>query len=580
MYKGFKVKSIKWLLCVALTLSAGNIVAQEKDNRFEVSKNLDIFNAIVKEVELFYVDSLDIQNTVTRGINAMLGGLDPYTEYYPEDKSDVLKLIATGEYAGIGSIISQRDSSGVIVIEPYEGMPAAVAGLKAGDVFLAIDGVDVSKKTSGEVSEMLKGVPNTKLKIKVRRPGEKKPIEFDVTRQLVSVNPVTYYGVRGDGVGYIYLQTFNEKSAQEVKLALEDLKKNHHIKSLILDLRGNGGGVLEGAIQIINLFAPKGEVVLTTKGKLKQSDRIYRTTTEPVDTVIPLAVLINSGSASASEIVSGAIQDLDRGVLVGQRSYGKGLVQSTRDLPYNGTLKVTISKYYTPSGRCIQAIDYSHRNADGSVGRMPDSLTTVFKTTNGRLVRDGGGITPDFEVKEPKSPTMLMYLYLDNIIFDYVTEWAQKHKTIPPIEEFVFPDSDYEGFKEFVKKRNFTYDRQSEKLLKELKKVAEIEGYMDEASEEYQALAAKFTPNLDRDLERFKKDIVNMISSEIAKRYYYQRGEMVQALKTDEVLDKAIEVLSNPELYHKTLTTPALIESHEPVDDIEDIEEVEEEETL
>lgn len=570
MYKGFEVKSIKWLFCVALAVCASNVFAQEKDNRFEVSKNLDIFNAIVKELEMFYVDSLDINSTVTRGINSMLGGLDPYTEYYPEDKTEVLKIMATGEYGGIGSVITQRDSMGVVVVEPYEGMPAALAGLKPGDIFLSIDGVDVTQKTSGEVSELLKGVPNTKLKIKVRRPGEKKPKEFELTRQLVSLNPVTYYGVRNDSVGYIYLQTFNEKSVPEIKKALDDLKKNHHIKSLVLDLRGNGGGILEGAIQLVNMFVPKGKVVLTTKGKLKQSDRTYRTTTEPIDTVMPLAVLINSSSASASEITAGAIQDLDRGVLVGQRSYGKGLVQSPRDLPYNGSLKVTISKYYTPSGRCIQAIDYSHRNADGSVGRIPDSLTTVFKTANGRLVRDGGGITPDFEVKEPKSPTMLMYLYLDNIVFDYVTEWAQKHKTIAPMEEFVFPESDYEGFKEFVKKRNFTYDRQSERLLKELKKVAEIEGYMDEASEEYQALAAKFTPNLDRDLERFKKEIINMISSEIGKRYYYQRGDMIQALKDDAVLDKAIEVLSNPELYQKTLTTPAPIESSEPAEDMEE----------
>lgn len=566
MYKGFKQKSIKGILCLALAFGAGNIVAQEKDNRFEVSKNLDIFNAIVKEVEMFYVDSVNIDKTIGQGITSMLKGLDPYTEYFPEDKSDIIKLITTGEYGGIGSIISQRDNH-VIIVEPYEGMPAALAGLKAGDRLLAIDDTDVVGKTSSQVSDLLKGVPNTKLKIKIQRPGEKKPRIVEVTRQLVAVNPVTYYGVRNDSVGYIYLQTFNEKSAQEVRSAYEDLRKNHAIKSLVLDLRGNGGGVLEGAIQILSMFVPKGEIVLTTKGKLKQWDRTYRTAGEPLDTVMPMAVLINGNSASASEIVSGALQDLDRAVLVGQRSFGKGLVQSTRELPYNGTLKVTISKYYTPSGRCIQAIDYSHRNADGNAGRVPDSLTTVFKTAKGRLVRDGGGITPDFEVKEPKSPTMLMYLYLDNVIFDYVTEWAQQHKTIANVEEFVFPESDYASFKEFVKKKNFTYDRQSEKVLKNLKEVAEIEGYMDEASEEYKALAAKLTPNLDRDLERFKKEITNMISSEIVKRYYYQKGEMIQALKDDNVLDKAVEVLSNPALYTKTLTDPVLIESQEPAHD-------------
>ena len=566
MYKELNVKSIKCFFCAFLALCAGSLTAQENDKRFEVSKNLDIFNAIVKEVEMFYVDSIDVEDAVGRGIRSMLGGLDPYTEYYPENQSDVLKLIATGEYGGIGSIISQRDN-GVIIVEPYEGMPAALAGLQAGDLLLAIDGTDVTKKTSAEVSELLKGVANTRLKIKFQRPGEKKPRTVEITRQMVQVNPVTYYGVRNDSIGYIYLQTFNDKSASEVRVALEDLKKNHDIKALVLDLRGNGGGVIEGAIQLISLFVPKGEVVLNTKGKLRQWDRTYRTATEPVDTVMPLAVLINSGSASASEIVAGALQDLDRAVLVGQRSFGKGLVQSTRELPYNGTLKVTISKYHTPTGRCIQAVDYSHRNADGSVGRIPDSLTTVFKTPHGRLVRDGGGISPDFEVKEPKSPTMLMYLYMDNIIFDYATEWVQKHKTIAPAESFVYPENDYAGFKEFVKHKNFSYDRQSEKALKTLKEVAAIEGYLDEASEEYQALAAKLVPDLDRDLERFKSQIMEMISAEIAKRYYYQRGEMIQSLKNDDVLEKALEVLGDPALYRRTLTTPAAIESPVPADD-------------
>lgn len=575
MYNELTVKSIKCFLCVLLALGAGALSAQENDRRFEVSKNLDIFNSIVKEVEMFYVDSVPAAELVGKGIRSMLGSLDPYTEYYPEDQSDVIKLMTTGEYGGIGSIITQREN-GVVIVEPYEGMPAAVAGLKAGDLLLAIDGTDVSKKTSGEVSDLLKGLPNTKLTIKFQRPGEKKPRTIEVTRQLVQVNPVTYYGVRNDSIGYIYLQTFTEKSAGEVRAALEDLKKNHHIRSLILDLRGNGGGIVEGGIQLLSYFVPKGEAVLNTKGKLPQWDRTYRTAAEPLDTVMPLAVLINNGSASTSEIVAGALQDLDRAVLLGQRSYGKGLVQSTRDLPYNGTLKVTISKYYTPSGRCIQAIDYSHRNADGSVGRIPDSLTNVFKTPHGRLVRDGGGITPDFEVNEPKSPTMLMYLYLDNVIFDYVTEWVQKHKSIAPIEEFVYPAADYEGFKEFVKHKDFTYDRQSEKALQNLKEVAGIEGYLDEASEEFQALAAKLVPNLDRDLERFKPQIIEMISSEIAKRYYYQRGEMIQTLKNDEVLDKALEILGDPELYRRTLTTPAPIESRLSANDAEEDEESDE----
>lgn len=559
MYKNITKKSIQCLFALAFLFHVGGVQAQ-KDNHFEISKNLDIFNAIVKEVEMFYVDSLDVDKTVRRGIDGMLKGIDPYTEYYPEQEMDELKIITTGEYGGIGSIITQRDG-GVYINEPYEGMPAALAGLKAGDQLLAIDDVDVTKKTSSEVSELLKGVPNTKLKIKYQRPGEKKPAVAELTRKLVLVDQVTYYGVKNDSVGYIYLKSFTDKSAQEVRAAFEDLKKNHHIKSLILDLRNNGGGLLEGAIQTVNWFVPKGEVVLSTKGKIKQWDRTYRTVSEPLDTVMPIAVLVNSGSASAAEIVSGALQDVDRAVLVGQRTFGKGLVQSTRELPYNGSLKVTMSKYYIPSGRCIQAIDYAHRNPDGSVGRIPDSLTTVFNTAKGRLVRDGGGVSPDFLVEEPKVPTIMYYLMMDYVVFDFVTEWAQQHKKIAPIDEFVFTDADYDAFKEFVKKKDFKYDRQSEKLLKDLKEVAEFEGYLDDTTPEYKALEAKFTPNLDRDLDRFQKQIREMISAEIVKRYYFQRGEVIESLKDDKVLDKALEILSNPELYKKTLSTP---ESEKP----------------
>lgn len=554
MYMNFNMKNIKWLLCLAILLGAGNIQAQ-KDNHFEISKNLDVFNAIVKEAEMFYVDSLDIEKTVRRGIDAMLKGLDPYTEYYPEQEMDVLKLITTGEYGGVGAIISQREE-GVCINEPYEGMPAALAGLRAGDLLVEVDGVDVAKKTTSEVSDLLKGQPNSKFKVKYLRPGEKKPKEVELTRKLVVVDPVTYYGVRNDSVGYIYLKTFSDKSAQGVRAAFEDLKKNHNIKSLILDLRGNGGGLLDGAVQLVSWFVPKGNVVLSTKGKMKQWDRTYRTANEPIDTVIPLVVLVDNNSASASEIVSGALQDLDRAVLVGERTYGKGLVQSTRELPYNGSLKVTMSKYYIPSGRCIQAIDYTHRNPDGSVGRIPDSLTTVFKTAIGRPVRDGGGVSPDFAVEGPKMPTLMYYLVMENTIFDYATDYVQKHKTIAPIDEFVFTDADYESFKEFVKKKDFKYDRQSEKMLKDLKEVAEFEGYLDSASEEYKALEAKLTPNLERDLERFKKQIKEMLSAEIAKRYYFQRGEMIETLKDDPVLDKALEVLADPALYNKTLAAP------------------------
>ena len=527
----------------------------QADNRFEVSKNLDVFNALVKEVDMFYVDSVDVEKTVRTGIDAMLSTLDPYTEYIPEQEMGDLKFITTGEYGGIGSFIRERDG-GVYIIGPFEGMPAALAGLKAGDKLLVIDGTDLTGMTSDKVSELLKGKPNTKMTLKIQRPNEKKPRTLELIRKQVLVDQVTYYGVRNDSIGYIYLKGFTDKSAQEVKAAFEDLKKNHHIKSLVFDLRNNGGGLLDGAVQIVGMFVPKGEVVLSTKGKIKQWDRTYRTATEPLDTVMPIAVLINGGSASAAEIVSGALQDMDRAVLVGQRSFGKGLVQSTRELPYNGNLKVTMSKYYIPSGRCIQAIDYSHKNPDGSAARIPDSLTTVFNTSKGRLVRDGGGVRPDFEVEEAKVPTIMYYLVADMVAFDFATEWAQRHPSIGTIESFRLSDADYEEFKKFAKEKNFTYDRQSEKLLKNLKEVAGFEGYLDESSDEFKALEAKLTPNLDRDLDRFKDQITELLSAEIVKRYYYQKGELIQSLKKDKVLDKALEVLGNPSLYQTTLSVP------------------------
>ena len=556
MFKKVRRERLIGLFC--LLLLAGSILPgqAQKDNRFEVSKNLDIFNALVKEVEMFYVDSVDVEKTVRRGINAMLSGLDPYTVYYPEQDMDELKIMTTGEYGGIGSYIRERKDGGVYIIEPFEGMPAALAGLKAGDRILAIDTVDTSNKTSSEVSELLKGVPNTKMVLKIQRPNEKKPREVELVRKQILVDQVTYYGVRGDGVGYIYLKGFTDKSAQEVKNALEDLKKNHQIKSLILDLRNNGGGLLESATQIVGMFVPKGKEVVSTKGKVSQWDRTYRTSNEPIDTVMPMAVLINGNSASAAEIVSGALQDMDRAVLVGQRSYGKGLVQSTRELPYEGRLKVTMSKYYIPSGRCIQQMDYSHRKADGSVAAIPDSLTSVFYTSKGRPVRDGGGVRPEFEIEEEEMPTIMYYLVTDFVLVDFVTDWAQKHKTIPSVEEFTVSDEDFEAFKNYAKEKNFTYDRQSEKILKNLKEVAQLEGYTDRDSTIFTELEARLTPNLDRDFDLYKDQIKKLLASEIVKRYYFQKGELLESLKDDEVLDKAIEVLGNPELYSKTLSTP------------------------
>lgn len=541
-----------------LLLLLGSVVPgqAQKDNRFEVSKNLDIFNALVKEVEMFYVDSVDVEKTVRRGINSMLGSLDPYTEYYPEQEMDKLKLMTTGEYGGIGSYIRARQEGGVYIIEPFEGMPAALAGLQAGDRILAIDTVDVTNKTSDEVSNLLKGVPNTKMVLKIQRPNEKKPRTVELVRKQILVDQVTYYGVRGDGVGYIYLKGFTDKSAQEVKNAFEDLKKNHHIKSLVLDLRNNGGGLLESATQIVSMFVPKGKEVVSTKGKVSQWDRTYRTANEPLDTVMPMAVLINGNSASAAEIVSGSLQDMDRAVLVGQRSFGKGLVQSTRELPYNGSVKVTMSKYYIPSGRCIQQMDYSHRKPDGSVAAIPDSLTSVFYTSKGRPVRDGGGVRPEFEIEEEEVPTMMYYLATDFVLLDFVTDWAQKHKTIPPVEQFTVSDEDFEAFKNYAKEKNFTYDRQSEKALKNLKEIAKFEGYLKSDSTIFNELEARLTPDLERDFDLHKDQIKKLMASEIVKRYYFQKGELLESLKGDEVLEKAMEVLADPELYKKTLSTP------------------------
>lgn len=564
MYKAIQGKKIIALFSLCLLFGNAWPGQAQKDNRFEVSKNLDIFNAIVKEMEMFYVDSIDVDKTVRRGIDAMLGGLDPYTEYYPEQEMDKLKFMTTGEYGGIGSYIRERKEGGVYIIEPFEGMPAALGGLKPGDRILAIDTVDVSAKSSDEVSALLKGVPNTKMVLKIQSPHEKKPRTVELVRKQILEKQVTHYGVKGDGVGYIYLKGFTDKSAQEVKSAFEDLKNNHQIKSLVLDLRNNGGGLLESATQIVGMFVPKGKEVVSTKGKISQWDRIYRTPNEPLDTVMPMAVLINSGSASAAEILSGALQDMDRAVLVGERSYGKGLVQSPRELPYNGSLKVTMSKYYIPSGRCIQQLDYSHRNPDGSVGAIPDSLTSVFYTSKGRPVRDGGGITPDFKVEEPETPTMMFYLMTDFTLLDFIAEWAQKHKTIPPIEEFTVTDDDFEAFKKFAKEKNFTYDRQSEKVLKNLKEVAKFEGYMDSDSTMFKELEGKLTPDLERDFDRNKEQIKKLMASEIARRYYYQKGVLLESLKDDKVLDKALEVLDNSELYQKTLSTPEKVEQKAP----------------
>lgn len=542
-----------------LIIMAASSAGSDKRN-FEISKNLEIFNALYKELNMFYVDTINSEKTISRGINSMLSSLDPYTNYIPESEQEDFRFITTGEYGGIGSLIVTRDSA-TYISEPYEGMPAQLAGLKAGDKLIKIDGKSLEGLSSSQVSERLKGVANTVVKVTVERPGTKEPITKEIVRKKIVMNAVPYHGVVSDSIGYIYLTSFTDKAASEVKSALLDLKKNHNIKGLILDLRGNGGGILDEAVQIVNYFVPKGKEVLSTRGKIKQWDRTYKTTQEPIDTTIPLAVLVNSGSASASEIVAGALQDLDRAVIIGERTYGKGLVQSTRSLPYNGTLKVTTAKYYIPSGRLIQAIDYSHRNPDGSVGRIPDSLTTAFKTANGRIVRDGGGINPDIKTRndsiENKKGNIAFYLLNDMLFFDFATDYALKHPSIAPVKDFKLTDQDFEDFKVFVKSKNFTYDKQSEKILKNLKEVAKFEGYLDDATEEFNALEKKLNHNLDKDLNISRSDIEELLSLEIVKRYYYQKGEIIQSLKTDDDSKKAIEILSNQTKYKNILNPVA-----------------------
>jgi carboxyl-terminal processing protease len=564
----------KIVLFLLVTLFLGHVVhARDNESRyFDINKNIEIFNSIVKELDLFYVDSLDINKSVYSGIVNMLAGLDPYTNYITEKDMDDFKFMTTGEYAGIGSYIMARklgDSYRVMISGPYEGMPAAKAGLREGDIILAVDGEDMTQlkdakttpsdlsyggQLNSQVSSMLKGRAGTVVKVKIERQGEKKPLEFRITRENIQVSSVPYFGVLENNTGYISFTGFTDKSAQDVKRAFLELKKQG-INSLILDLRGNGGGILEEAVQLVNFFVPRGEKVLSTKGKLKQTDRLYRTTVSPIDVEIPLAVLVDRGSASAAEIVSGALQDLDRAVIIGERTYGKGLVQVTRELPYGGSLKVTTSKYYIPSGRCIQAIDYTHRNEDGSVGRIPDSLTTVFKTAAGREVRDGGGIVPDVAVKEEKSPSIAYYLATQYIVFDFVTDWVSKHPQIAPVESFGITDEDYESFKTYVNtKKDFKYDMLSEKTLASLKEVMEYEGYMNAAGDEYKALEAKLSPDLDRDMELFKNDIKGLINTEIVKRYYYRKGEIREELKTDNGVKEAIALLNDTERYKAILS--------------------------
>ena len=549
----------------AVLLGLGLASFKEDDRNFQIAKNLDLFNAIFKELDMFYVDTVKPEEMIQNGVEGMLALTDPYTEYYPEEEVSSLKEMTTGKYGGIGAAIRYYEAKDrIAVIEPTEGMPAAEAGVKAGDIILSVGGKEMVRgdmkpqEFSTKVSEALRGEPGTSFVLKVLRPlkNDSSELEFQITRKSIRTNPIPYYGMVHDSIGYLALASFTENSAKDFKKAFIELKQKG-AKSLIIDLRDNGGGSLAEAVDIVNLFVPKGQEIVVTKGKLKQGQGSFKTQSEPVDTQIPIAVLVNGGTASASEIVSGSMQDLDRAVIIGTRTFGKGLVQTIRPLPYNGTLKVTTSKYYIPSGRCIQAIDYAKKNADGSVARIPDSLTHVFRTAAGREVRDGGGIRPDIEVKNDRIPNIVFYLMNDDLIFDYATQYCWDHPAPASVDSFKLTDQDYEDFKALVKSRKFTYDRQSEQALKNLKEIAEFEGYMDEAAEEFKALEKKLNHNLDRDLDVFAKPIKEYISQEIVTRYFYQRGAVMERLKDDEDLDKAIEVLSDTAQYASILSAPA-----------------------
>lgn len=561
MQRGFRTRyqlqTMRKLPVILLVISAAALIAvgATRSSKSDISRNLDTFASIYKALQTSYVDTIDADKSMNTAISAMLNEIDPYTEYIPESEQDEFLTISTGEYGGIGAYIMQRPEGGVQVTEPRDGTPSQKAGLRPGDMFLVINGDSVTNSDSKTVSNMLRGQAGTDVKVTVKRPYVTDSIlDFTITRSKIDINPVPYYGVERGDIGYIQLTTFNDKTYEKTRDALKALKSNPAVKSIVLDLRGNGGGLLESAVQVVSLFVPKGTEVLRTRGKGLQNERIYKTPYQPVDTDIPLAVLVNSGSASSAEIVTGALQDLDRAVIVGDRSFGKGLVQSTRQLPYNGLLKVTIAKYYIPSGRLIQAIDYSHRNADGSVGRIPDSLTTVWHTRAGREVRDGGGITPDLKVELPEGNRLLYNIIRDNWSFDFANRYAATHATIPPAEQFEVTDTIFNEFKAFINPDKFKYDRTTDLIMEQLEKAVKTEGYLDTAVQaQMDTLKNLLRHDLNHDLDLNRKAISQYLAGEIVERYYSERGGIIQALKTDIELDSAAAVLHSPERYRSIL---------------------------
>ena len=533
-----------------LIMSFGFSTLKNKD--LDIVKNLDIYYTLFRELNMFYVDETDPEDLITTSIEAMLSSLDPYTTYIPESDMDDFQFQTTGEYGGIGSLI-RRSGNQVMIAEPYDGFPAAKAGIRAGDVILKVDGTPTADMELESVSEKLKGKPGTDLKLYIERYGTEKPIEFTLVREKISILNVPYYGMVDPHTGYIRISNFTTGASQEVEKALKELKRDHELKSLVLDLRSNPGGLLIEAVRICNLFVGKGEMIVSTHGKMKQWDSEYTTTREPLDKEIPLVVMVNRASASASEIVAGALQDLDRAVVVGQRTFGKGLVQTSRPLKYNAQLKVTTAKYYIPSGRCIQALDYTHRNEDGSVGMVPDSLISEYQTRNGRLVYDGGGTQPDFEVIPEMLSEIAIQLFTQDMFFVFATRYRNTHEAIDSPEYFSLSDEDYELFKAFLEGENFEFKTASEKVFSNLVASAKREKYFELAEEEFASLEEKLSHNNLKDLETFQKEIRQILTEEIVNQYYYRAGRILSQIQDDTQLDKAREILNEPGMLKEVL---------------------------
>jgi len=556
-HKGLSKVALSIAICLCLQSFAGFTFAQDKRN-FEILKNLDIFYSLFGELNSYYVDETDPEKLIKTGIEAMLESLDPYTTFIPESEMEDFRFMTTGEYAGIGALITKRGDY-IVISEPYEGFPAQEAGLRAGDRIIEVNGVNMIGKESSDVSEKLKGPAQTQVKVKIERPGIKGNMEFLITRRLIHIDAVPYYGMLNDKTGIIIFTNFTADCANEVEAAFIDLKKNHKMKNLILDLRGNPGGIMEEAVKVANLFLPRGSEIVSTKGKVSQWDKTYRAPREPLDTEMPITVLINRGSASAAEIVAGALQDYDRALIVGQRSFGKGLVQTPRNLAYNAKLKITTAKYYIPSGRCIQAVDYSQRNDDGSVGFIPDSLIKEFQTKGGRPVFDGGGISPDIILPIENYPNIVIALVLQQILFDYATDFAVNNPTSLPPEQFIVTDEIYEGFKEYVVSLpNFRYQSESQDMLKKLREMAKRERYYENSEEAFSLLEQCLTPNVGRDLDIFKSEVSELLGAELMRRYFYQKGSILFSLKDDNEIKQAVEILADREKYFGMLNGTVL----------------------